>query len=254
MNAIARQAHEPPARLPGGSLPAGSGSTIAGQVAVLLLADVARPSRLWGWSRFVLGSLALRGVPGLRFSRQLGSGHEGGFGMRPSGSRQGLFLLFDDEAAADAFVQSPRADAYRRRALEFCTVKLRPYACRGSWGGTSLLPSAAAPTAGPVAALKRASIRPTKALRFWAHAPVSQTQLEAADGCRLAVGLGEAPLLRQATFSLWDSVDAMNDYARRGAHQAAIAASRSGEFFSESMFVRFVPLAVQGTWKGRRFD
>lgn len=252
MNAIARQAHEPPARSAGDKPPATAGTAAGGQVVVLLLADIRPAQRLWGYSRFVLGSLALRGVPGLRFSRQLGTGHEGGFGLRPSGSRQGLFLVFDDERAADAFLHSARAEGYRRRAGDFCLLKLRPYACRGSWGGVAVEPGGKAPASGPVAALTRASIRPAKALKFWAHAPVSQVQLEAADGCRLAVGLGEAPVLRQATFSLWDSVDAMNEYARRGAHQAAIAASREGDYFSESMFVRFVPLSVQGTWKGRR--
>ena len=102
-----------------------------------------------------------------------------------------------------------------------------------------------------MAALTRASIRPGKSLRFWRHAPPSQLALEQATGCRLAVGLGEAPLVRQATFSVWDSVQAMDAYARHGAHMAAIRASMGGDFFSESMFVRFVVLAAEGQWKGR---
>ena len=65
------------------------------------------------------------------------------------------------------------------------------------------------------------------------------------------LGLGEAPLLRQATFSLWRDAKAMDAYARNGAHQAAIQAAWQHRFFSESMFVRFTPIAVQGSWKGR---
>lgn len=251
MNAtFERLADTAPRAVPAAPVPAPRGG-VGGQVVLLLLVDVAPGSRLWGYARFVLGGLALRGVQGLRFSRQLGSGHEGGFGVRPSGTRQGLFLVFDDESAAGAFIRSPRADAYRRHARELCLVKLAPYSVRGSWGGIAPVPSAAAPASGPVAALTRASIRPLKAARFWAQAPASQVQLEASQGCRLAVGLGEAPLLRQATFSLWDSLEAMNAYARSGAHQEAIRQSMSGGFFSESMFVRFVPLSVTGTWKGR---
>ena len=71
--------------------------------------------------------------------------------------------------------------------------------------------------------------------------------------CLLAMGLGEAPLLRQATFSLWDSAAAMDAYARTGAHLDAIRAAWKHQFFSESMFVRFVPLQLQGQWKGRWF-
>jgi spheroidene monooxygenase len=66
------------------------------------------------------------------------------------------------------------------------------------------------------------------------------------------VGLGEAPLLRQATFSVWDSVPAMNDYARSGAHLDAIRRSQHEGYFSESMFVRFVVLSISGQWKGRQ--
>jgi heme-degrading monooxygenase HmoA len=108
-----------------------------------------------------------------------------------------------------------------------------------------------APTAGSIAALTRGSLRPAVAARFWRHAPPSQQALERAPGNLLAVGLGKAPLIRQATFSLWDSLQSMNAYARQGAHQAAIEAARAQKFFSESMFVRFVPLAIRGTWKGR---
>jgi hypothetical protein len=43
----------------------------------------------------------------------------------------------------------------------------------------------------------------------------------------------------------------MDRYARSGAHRDAIEAARSGHFFSESMFVRFVVEATQGSWKGR---
>lgn len=224
-----------------------------GDVAVLLLLEVAPRARPWGYARFVAGTRPLRGVEGLRFAKQLGSGYEGGFGLRPSGTRQGLFAVFDRDAAAAAFVErSPLVAAYRDHAREFCLAVLRAYSCRGNWDGRPIHPGAAPPTGGPVAALTRASIRPTRALAFWRQALPSQVSLESAAGCRLAVGLGEAPLLRQATFSVWDSVEAMNAYARAGAHQSAIRESQREGFFSESMFVRFEPLLVQGIWKGRR--
>jgi spheroidene monooxygenase len=67
-------------------------------------------------------------------------------------------------------------------------------------------------------------------------------------GCRLAVGLGEAPLLRQATFSLWDSTAAMDAYARSGAHLEAIRHAYRDHYFTESMFVRFAVTARGGRW------
>jgi heme-degrading monooxygenase HmoA len=222
------------------------------QVVVLLLADIAEGSRLWGWSRIVKGPQALQDVHGLLFSKVLGSGFEGGFGLRPSPSRQGMFGLFESLSAAQAFVtNSSVLQAYQERSDEFCWALLKTWSCRGSWDGQSLEVCAAQPIKGPVAALTRASIKLGKAPAFWRHAPPSQTALADAKGCQLAVGLGEAPFVRQATFSIWDSVSDMNAYARSGAHLEAIQAAAQNDYFSESMFARFVPLQVQGQWQGK---
>ena len=222
---------------------------------MVVLADVAAPWRWWGWSRIVLGARSLRGVPGLQFAKVMGSGFEGGFGLRPSASRQGVFAVFDSAAAATEFVvASPVMAAYRARCSELCIAELQAWSSRGSWGGVALAPGCLPPAHGPVAALTRASIRVSKARVFWGMAPAAQTALESAPGCRLAAGLGEAPLLRQATFSVWDSVQAMDAYARSGAHLEAIKAAQREGHFSESMFVRFVPLSLQGTWRGVDHD
>jgi spheroidene monooxygenase len=223
-------------------------------VAVLLLADVLVASRLWGWSRIVRGSQPLRKLPGLRFAKALGSGHDGGFGLRPSASRQGLFALFGSEAEADRFIHaSPIPKAYAARSREFLSLKLRATSSRGAWGGAAMAATAQAPATGPVAALTRASIRPARAWQFWSHSPASERALQDAPGCLLAVGLGEAPILRQATFSLWESQAAMDAYARSGPHLQAIRAATAGGWFSESMFVRFLPLEVRGCWRGRSY-
>lgn len=221
-------------------------------VIVVLLVQLRPGSRAWGWSRVVRGGAGLSGEPGLRFAKALGSGHEGGFGLRPSLSRQGLIAVFDGERAADAFVcRSALMADYRQHSLEHLTLKLRATSSRGAWSGQQIAVTRDAPAPGPVAALTRASIRPSRAWPFWSRSPAAERELASAAGCRLAVGLGEAPVLRQATFSLWDDQAAMDRYARGGAHLAAIKASAAGDFFSESMFVRFVALSVQGRWHGR---
>jgi quinol monooxygenase YgiN len=223
-------------------------------VAVLLLIHTRPGAAAWGWSRVVLGRLAWRGIEGLRFARALGSGRDGGFGGQPSADRQGLFALFDDDAAADAFIdRSPVATAYREHARELLVAKLRATSCRGSWDGMRIATTRAPEACGPVAALTRAAIKPRHLLAFRRHSAPSEAGLAAAPGCRLAVGLGEAPLLRQATFSVWDDTAAMDAYARRGAHLEAIRAAQRSGYFSESMFVRFLPLSLQGEWKGRRY-
>lgn len=225
---------------------------LAGTVAVMLLVEYTPMARAWGWARLLLQRWPLRHVAGLRFAKVLGSGHEGGFGLRPSGSRQGLFLVFDDETAARRFIDSsPVLARYRAHAKECCVALLRATSSKGSWSGAAMVPTATPPSDGPMAALTRASIRPRHLRAFWKLSPASEAALAASPGCELAVGLGEAPLLRQCTFSLWDSVASMDAYARSGAHLLAIRSAYAGDFFSEAMFVRFAVLELRGVWKGR---
>jgi len=225
-------------------------------LAVLVLARLPARHVSWAVGRLIRGPSAWRAEPGLRFARVLGSGRDGGFGLRPGLDHQGLFLMFDDVADALACVaRSPRLAAYRERADECLVAVLQASSARGRWAGQGMRAVVPSPGPGePLVALTRASIRAGQALRFWRHSPPSEAALATAPGCRLAVGLGEAPVLRQATISFWDDTAAMNAYARSGAHQQAIEASYREGYFSEWMFVRFAPLLLQGRWGGRSFD
>lgn len=187
--------------------------------------------------------------------KTLGSGKDGVFGLAPSLSHQGMFCVFETEAEANDFVDHSALIArYRERSEELFIATLRPASARGSWDGMRLAEGASLPANAMLATLTRASIRPRAAAQFWRHAPAAQDSLCDAPGCLLAAGLGEAPVLRQATFSLWQSTAAMDAYARTGAHRDAISAAWKHQFFSESMFVRFQPLSLQGQWKGQSFD
>jgi hypothetical protein len=225
-------------------------------VAVMVLVDYKPKARLWGFMRLVLGALRTPKMTGLKFFKVLGSGDEGGFGLKPSTTRQGLFCVFDSKENADTFLnESSLIAQYKAHAREFFATKLVAFSSRGSWSGSTIQISAEPPAPdAPIATLTRASIRPLKAHAFWAQSPPSEASLEKTSGILLSTGLGEAPFFRQATFSIWESTAAMNQFARTGAHLAAIQAAHSGDYFSESMFVRFLPIAPRGVWKGRVFD
>jgi spheroidene monooxygenase len=242
------------AELPGAS---------AGRFAVLALTQV-RPGRAFqAFLRLARGPRPLLRARGALFAKMLGSGVGGGFLPWPSLTHQGLFATFTDRAAAEAFiardptVAAMRADARADAtgAPAFAALLAEPTGVRGRWAGReplAVVPDSAPPSAdGPVLALTRASIRPAKLLAFWRHAPPAQRSLHGVDGCLLAAGLGEAPVVRQCTVTLWRDHRAMAAYARTGAHGAAIRASAAEAHFSESLFARFRVLAAEGVWKGR---
>jgi hypothetical protein len=227
-----------------------------GMVAVFLLAQFKGKQLPWSYGRYALNHLHLRSVAGLKFYKHLGSGYEGGFGLRPSFHRQALFLVFESQHAAVNFVTNgDLVQAYAQRTTELFTVLLHPYASKGRWSGFELAPTCSTPPHNhPIATLTRASILPSKVSAFWNDAKPAHDAIVEAPGCLLSAGVGEVPIVRQATFSIWQSVQTMNDYARTGAHLAAIRRSYDQSYFSESMFVRFVVERPMGQYKGRLFD
>jgi spheroidene monooxygenase len=52
---------------------------------------------------------------------------------------------------------------------------------------------------------------------------------------------------------MWESTAAMDNYAHSGAHLEAIQTAYRGQFFSESMFTRFIPINPQGVWRGKQY-
>ena len=244
-------------------------------VVVVLLADFLRQHQGWGWLRLVAGATPYKDVPGLTMVKVMGSGHGGGFSLRPSATHQGLICTFSHLDLALKFLDSPAVQAYRSRARECWTGVLSVQSARGHWDKQAWQASSAQalglsgekqekgeqvdpsqgleglPNSGPFAVLTRASIVPTKAMAFWRYAPAAQADLGQAPGCLLAMGLGEAPLVRQCTFSLWQDTAAMLQYARQGAHQVASAAAYKHQFFSESLFVRMQVMQMAGVWQGR---
>jgi spheroidene monooxygenase len=229
-------------------------------VVVVLLADFARQHQGWGWLRLVAGATPYKEVPGLTMAKVMGSGHGGGFSLRPSATHQGLICTFTHLDLAQKFLDSTWVQAYRERARELWSGILSVQSARGHWDKQAWLSTS--PEAlvgqpdpqGPVAVLTRASIVPTKAMAFWRYAPAAQAGLSQSQGCLLSMGLGEAPLVRQCTFSLWQDMAAMLQYAQQGAHQVASAAAYKHQFFSESLFVRMQVLEMAGVWQGQTFD
>ena len=262
----------------------------AASVLAVVLVDFMKAHRGWGWMRLVAGPSAYKAVPGLQSAKVMGSGHAGGFTLRPSATHQGLLCRFDAADAAMDFLHGEQVHAYRERARECWGGLLAITSARGHWdqqawglsdahslqlspqwqtrlqaeppqgpaapAGPGAAPAAASTAsahASPVGVLTRASIQPSKTTAFWRHAPATQASLDAAPGCLLAMGLGEAPLLRQCTFSLWQDEPSMLHYAREGAHQLASAAAYKHRFFSESLFVRLRVLHMAGRWKAQEF-
>ncbi len=193
-------------------------------------------------------------VPGLNFYKLLGSGKGKSFSLQPNFRRYGLLCTWETEAAADAFLnQSEMMAAYRQHTDEVWTVKLLPYQAHGLWDGqTPFSPTLTETyTKGPIAVLTRASVNWWRLPAFTRYGLRTSQSLEEASGLYCSIGLGELPFVRQATFSVWESVEAMKAFAYRDPHhQEVMRRTRAEKWYSEELFARFKPIASTGNWNG----
>jgi hypothetical protein len=198
-------------------------------------------------ARRVPGVLARRrrvkDVPGLRFVRHLGTGRGVAMGLGGDLRRWATFAVWDREVDLE-----PLGDG----ADEAWSVRLEPLGARGSWGGRTPLPDGRRTTDGPVAVLTRARLRVRSWPAFYRSVPPVEAALHAAPGVLAVVGVGEAPVGLQATFSLWRSTEDMEAFAAApGPHRVVARRARAEGWFAEDLFARFRPYASTGTWGGR---
>jgi len=106
-----------------------------------------------------------------------------------------------------------------------------------------------------VAAITRARLVPRRMLTFWRAVPPVSADLHefsGGAGLRLAIGIGEAPIGLQGTFSLWASGDALTDFApRRAPHVEAVRRTAELGWYAEELFARFAVVGIEGTYDGR---
>jgi heme-degrading monooxygenase HmoA len=207
-------------------------------------------------ARMAIDRARLAGVRGLRFWRVLGTGAGArtSFGIDPA--RTAVFAVWEDDDALTRFLESaPLARRWARtaeRSGECWTTRLRLLSGHGRWRGADILDGLApGEPGGPVAVLTRATVRPRAWVRFHGAGAGVSAAVSAAPGLLAVVAIGEAPLGRQATFSLWTDAAAVRAFAcRDAAHAEVVRRTRAEDWYGEELFARFAPVESAGTWDG----
>jgi hypothetical protein len=168
----------------------------------------------------------------------------------------GLIAVVED---IETFDRSPVISLWRKNSVSEFRAVLSPISSHGKWArkdpfGSELENADARDSMkawnGQVVAITRARIKWHQNFRFWRSVPPVTISLKSAEGLVSAIGIGEAPIGLQGTFSLWESATAVRDFAYRGqAHQKAIADTARYNWYAEELFARFAVLEQRGLIK-----
>ncbi|MCO6488620.1 MAG: hypothetical protein J5I98_09400 [Phaeodactylibacter sp.] len=208
--------------------------------------------RWWAFRQMGLAGAPLEAVEGLRFSKMLGSGAGNGFSIRPDFGTYGLLAVWDSEAAARRFFGGhPLYQEFRKQCSAWWTIYMRAAKAHGEWDGRQPFPLAGAyDEQSLVAVITRATIYPRHLWRFWRFVPSVSRSMDDKAGRIFSIGIGELPLVQQATFSLWEDSRAMMAYAYHSKeHQEVIRRTRQLGWYKEELFARFHPYRAEGEWE-----
>ncbi len=224
-------------------------------------------------SRYIFFALTAMGIfrPFLYFNRRsgffrlLGCGKNGTFDLHPDWNQYGIFTVNDSDDYSKILLKDNYASWkkwYYGKFITFWwavfgaetwTIILQPVTAHGKWGGREIFknPDNVAVKDGVIAVLTRASIRPSKAVAFWKNVAPVEHEMRKTEGLQFSVGIGEMPVFRQATFSIWTNLESMKSFAYQlSTHREVIRKTREEHWYSEELFARFIPLQSAGTING----
>lgn len=211
-----------------------------------------RLARLWAFAMMGFARMHFARLSSLQFWKLCGSGTGEGFTPRPNTAVYAILCVWPDQPTAEQTLGHARIfDRYQRMSAESWTIYLGTTSVRGRWSGTAPFEAEHAFSGGPIAALTRATIKPSILMKFWDRVPAISDVIGTNPDVMFKIGIGEVPFFHQITFSIWPDTKSMAAFARRdGPHAQAIQAVRDGLWFKEELYARFNVLGTQGSWNG----
>jgi hypothetical protein len=186
-----------------------------------------------------IGRRIARKIPGVSFAKLMGTGTGKTFTPTDADLCQWAILFVAHDL--DLVENSKFVARWQKRSIKTDTYLLDPISSHGKWSRREPFEiSGKKHGGGPVIAITRARLKWSQALRFWKSIPPVVLDLHQSPGLLFSIGIGEAPIGLQGTFSLWQSADALRDFAYKNApHRAVIEDTKRFDWYSEELFARF---------------
>jgi hypothetical protein len=211
-------------------------------------------NKWWAFKQMQIGIRTLKKVEGLLFYKLLGSGGKKGFSIFPNFGTYVLLGVWRSETDARQFIlNSPYYNAYISKSIEHFNIFLKSAEAHGKWNGIQPFePGKKIKDNQAVLVLTRATIRFSKLISFWRKVESVSQSLGDYDGLAFSIGVGEWPLIQQATLSLWNTQEEMLHFAYKNPkHREMVLINKKMKWFSEELFARFTPYKIEGQWNNQ---
>ena len=194
-----------------------------------------------------INKIQLRRLSGVSFIKLLGTGKGESFTPRDADPFRWGMLMTIDENQIDVLDKSFVVKGWQKICISEYRVILKPISSHGFWSGKQPFSLDKFEWNGKIAAVTRARIVWRKNLIFWRAVPPVTESLHQSPGLLNAIGIGEAPIGLQGTFSIWKDAASLRDFAYKGqAHSEAIRATSANQWYSEELFARFAVIEERG--------
>jgi hypothetical protein len=192
----------------------------------------------------------IRRFKGVRFAKMLGTGKGETFTPRDADAQRWGALVAIEQSQLESLDSSLLIKRWRKNSASEVRYLLDPISSHGLWGKVNPFDYEKSAATGEVVAITRARIKWAQNLRFWKAVPPVTSSLHSSPGLLKTIGIGEAPIGLQGTFSHWQTGADLRNFAYKGAaHQEAIAATERYAWYAEELFARFAVRDIRGSFE-----
>lgn len=191
-----------------------------------------------------------RRFKGVRFAKMLGTGKGETFTPRDADAQRWGALVVIEQSQLDSLDSSSLITRWRKNSASEVRFLLDPISSHGLWAKVNPFGYQKSVSEGEIVAITRARIKWAQNMRFWKAVPPVTSSLHSSPGLLKTIGIGEAPIGLQGTFSHWQTGADLRNFAYKGAaHQEAIAATEKYAWYAEELFARFAVRDIRGSFQ-----
>ncbi len=205
---------------------------------------------LWGVLHMAWDHVPLKLTRDVSFYKLLGTGRGDTFGL--DDADPSVWAVLSVQKSTNEPIRLRRMfERWLRQSTEHVRITLVPIAGKGTWSGSSPFEYSQQRTDKPIAVITRARIKPREWRSFYNNVHAVVQDLEQQEGLLFRIGIGEAPIGLQGTFSIWRNAEDIATFAYKNrAHAEVITKTHARDWYSEELFARFEVADISGKWTG----